>query len=324
MDPAELAEALIESSPDGLLLVAADGTIELANPVACSMFDVTNEELTGSSIERLVPQEYRAGHPRHRSKFSDNPSRRPMGTGLQLFAQRASGDMFPVEISLSPVTIDGELHTIATIRDVSERQESAARMAMLADRERIARDLHDMVIQRLFAAGMSLQSVQSSARPQIVADRITGAIIELDDTIRELRSAIFELGQGGDRRSLSAQITELVHDRARHLGFEPVLRFVGDIDGLPDFIADQLVATVTEGLSNIVRHAGATSATVRIERVSDALSLTVADDGCGLPDEPKRSGGLSNMMWRAAELGGTCTVGANTPTGTRLEWSVPA
>ena len=187
-----------------------------------------------------------------------------MGTGLQLFAHHASGDMFPVEVSLSPCAIDDELHTIATVRDVSDRQESAAEMAMLQDRERIARDLHDMVIQRLFAAGMNLQAVQGSAQPAMVAQRIATTINELDDTIRELRAAIFRLGQHSERRSLSAQITELVHERSRHLGFEPALRLVGDLDSLPDFIADQLVATVTEGLSNVVRHARATAAVVRI------------------------------------------------------------
>ncbi len=323
MDPAKLAGALIDSCPDGLLLVASDGTIELANPVACEMFGVERDALRGSSIDALVPEEFRSTHPRRRAQFSDAPSARPMGTGLQLFAQHSSGDMFPVEISLSPVTIEGELHTIATVRDVSDRQESASQMAMLHDRERIARDIHDMVIQRLFAAGMNLQAVQSAAQPPIVAERIASTIHELDDTIRELRSAIFRLGQQGERRSLSAQITEIVHDRGRQLGFEPTLRLAGDLDGLPDFIADQLVATVTEGLSNIVRHANASSAMVHIERVADTLSLTIVDNGRGLPDEPKRSGGLSNMMWRAAELGGTCTVGPNGPSGTRLSWHVP-
>ena len=128
-----------------------------------------------------------------------------MGTGLELFAQHSSGEMFPVEISLSPCTIDDALFTIATIRDVSDRQESASQMAMLQDRERIARDLHDMVIQRLFAAGMNLQAVQSTAQPQMVADRIGSTINELDDTIRELRAAIFRLGQHDERRTLSAQ-----------------------------------------------------------------------------------------------------------------------
>jgi two-component system sensor histidine kinase DevS len=324
MNRAELAGALIDSCPDGLLLVDADGVIQLANPVVCTMFGVPADDLVGSSVDDLVPPEFREMHPRRRDEYAAEPVPRPMGTGLQLFAQHASGDMFPVEISLSPCTIDDQLFTIATVRDVSDRQESASQMAMLQDRERIARDLHDMVIQRLFAAGMNLQAVQGTAQPPIVAARIASTISELDDTIRELRAAIFRLGhQGEERRSLSAQLTEITHERSRHLGFEPTLRLVGEVDDLPDFIADQLVATVTEGLSNVVRHANATAASVLIERVPDRLELTIADNGVGLPNEPKRSGGLSNMMWRAAELGGSCTVGRNDPSGTKLHWHVP-
>ncbi len=323
MNRTELADALFDSCPDGVLLVDADGIINLANPVAGSLFGVAVIELVGSSIDELVPHEFRAAHPRRRAEYAAEPTTRPMGTGLQLFAQHSTGVMFPTEISLSPCTIDGVRYTVATIRDVSDRQESAAQMAMLQDRERIARDLHDMVIQRLFASGMSLQAVQATAQPPMVAERIAATISDLDDTIRELRAAIFRLGQHGERRTLSAQITELVHERARHLGFEPVLKFVGDIDSVPDFIADQLVATVTEGLSNVVRHADATAAEVKIKRISDGVSLQIIDDGVGLPNEPKRSGGLSNMMWRAAELGGSCTVSPNAPAGTCLVWNVP-
>ena len=321
MDEARFAHALIESCPDGLMLVDEDGTIVMANPVLGEMFD--RSDLVGSCVDDLVPPELRHLHPEHRSRYVAHPSVRPMGTGPRLFAEDAHGRMFPVEVSLSPVTIDGRQHTIATVRDVTDRQESATEMAMLQDRERIARDLHDMVIQRLFAAGMSLQAVQAQAQPAAVADRIAGVIDELDDTIRELRAAIFRLGQQTERRSLSAQLTELVHDRARHLGFEPELHLVGDIDDLPDFIADQLVATVSEGLSNIVRHANASAAVVDLRRKGSALMLRIVDDGQGIPSAPKRSGGLSNMMWRAAELGGTCSVGANTPSGTVLEWRVP-
>ncbi len=323
MDRAELTGALIDSSPDGLLLVDADGIIRLANPVAGRLFGRSQEEFVGSSIDELVPPEFRATHEQRRADFAAAPSSRPMGTGLQLFAQHSSGEMFPVEISLSPCTVDDTMLTIATIRDVSERQESASQMAMLRDRERIARDLHDMVIQRLFAAGMSLQAVQHAAQPPMVADRIGATIIELDDTIRELRAAIFRLGQHNEQRTLSAQITELVHERARHLHFEPVLRLLGDLDTLPDFIADQVVATVTEGLSNVARHAKATAVDVRIARTAAALSMQINDNGVGIPNQPKRSGGLSNMMWRAAELGGSCTVGPNEPIGTRLLWTVP-
>ena len=323
MDRAELTGALIDSSPDGLLLVDADGLIRLANPVAGRMFGLSQEEFVGSSVDELVPTEFRDSHAQHRADFATAPSSRPMGTGLQLFAQHSSGEMFPVEISLSPCTVDGNQLTIATIRDVSDRQESASQMAMLRDRERIARDLHDMVIQRLFAAGMSLQAVQSAAQPPMVAERIGATIIELDDTIHELRSAIFRLGQHNEHRTLSTQLTELVHERARHQRFEPLLHLAGDLDRLPKFIADQVVATVTEGLSNVARHAHATASEVRIECSADTLSLQINDNGVGMPDEPKRSGGLSNMIWRAAELGGTCTIGPNEPTGTRLLWRVP-
>jgi two-component system, NarL family, sensor histidine kinase DevS len=319
----EFARALIEASPDGLLLVDDDGTIVVANPSAATMFGATADELVGSSVDRLVPPEFRREHADNRASYAAHASMRPMGTGLHLFAQSSDGTMFPVEISLSPVVLDDRRHTIATVRDVTDRRRSATEMAMLQERERIARDIHDMVIQRLFAAGMGLQAVQNQAQPPVVAERIASTITELDDTIRELRSAIFRLGQADEHRSLSAQLTEIVHGRARHLGFEPELRLVGDLDHLPDFIADQLVATVTEGLSNIVRHANASAAWIHVDHVGDRLSLTIRDNGVGLPDEPKGSGGLSNMMWRAAELGGACTVGHHDPQGTQLIWSVP-
>jgi two-component system, NarL family, sensor histidine kinase DevS len=323
MPSSEFSRALIEASPDGLLVVDADGRIVLANPVAATMFGTTEEDLVGSPVDRLVPTEFQRDHAKNRATYVEHASVRPMGTGLQLFAQSSDGTMFPVEISLSPVVLDGRQYTIATVRDVTDRRRSATDMAMLQERERIARDLHDMVIQRLFAAGMGLQAVQGQAEPPVVAERIAGTISELDDTIRELRSAIFRLGQHSEQRSLSAQLTELVHGRARHLGFEPELRLVGDLDHLPAFIADQLVATVTEGLSNVVRHANATAAWIHIDHVGDRLSLTITDNGAGLPNEPKRSGGLSNMMWRAAELGGACTIGRREPHGTHLQWSVP-
>lgn len=323
MDSEQLARALIESSPDGLLLIDDDGIIVLANPKVASIFGRPIEDLIGSPVDQLVPVEFRHDHAQRRSSFAKRPVTRSMGTGLELFGEHAAGEMFPVEISLSPVTIDDAVLTIATIRDVSDRQEAAATMAMHRDRERIARDLHDMVIQHLFAAGMNLQAVLGAAQPQMVADRISATITELDDTIRELRSAIFQLGQHDEKRSLSAQLTELVHDRVRHLGFEPTLDIGNDVDLLPDFIADQLVATVTEGLSNIVRHAEASAARISIEVTADSVSLTIDDNGKGLPDEPKRSGGLSNMMWRAAELGGSGAIGPGEQNGTRLVWSIP-
>ncbi len=323
MNQDEFASALLAASPDGVLLVDATGTIVLANPAAASIFGRPVDDLVGLSVDELVPSEQRDTHVKHRADYSANARRRPMGSGLQLFGQQADGFLFPIEISLSPVDIDGDAYTIAAVRDVTERQEVQAHVARLHERERIARDLHDMVIQRLFAAGMTLQAMVPKAQPQKVSDRIAATVGELDDTIRELRIAVFKLNDQDARRSLSSVVTDLVKDRSSTIGFPVELRIDGELDDLPDYVGEQLVATVTEGLSNVIRHARASAASVEVVRREDDVRLTIADNGCGIPQSPKRKGGLSNMMWRAAELGGTLTVGPNTPSGTRLVWSVP-
>lgn len=319
----ELAATLLNSSPDGLMLVDNDGVITVVNQSASSIFGYASDELVGMNVDALVPKEHRPKHHHHRRGFQSDPAPRPMGTGLQLFAEHSDGTMFPVEISLSPVVLDGGVQTIATVRDVSDRQEAIAHVALLEDRERIARDLHDMVIQRLFAAGMSLQAIAGLSEQPSVADRIVQVTEELDDTIHELRAAIFQLGQPDHARTLSAHLAALVDERSRNLSFSPSFTIMGEIDDVPDHVGEQLTATLIEALSNIARHANATQASVSVTRADDRIRLQVTDDGVGIADAPKPKGGISNMMWRAAELGGTCTVAPAGGTGTHLDWHVP-
>jgi two-component system, NarL family, sensor histidine kinase DevS len=212
---------------------------------------------------------------------------------------------------------------VATVRDVSERQEALARVALLKDRERIAHDLHDLVIQRLFAVGMSLQSITNLIDSPVALERINAATDELDETVRAIRTTIFRLGASETRQSVTAQVSQLIRERSRHLGFVPDLHIGGAIDDLADMIADQLIATLTEALSNVARHANATDAAIDITHAENGLTLTVYDNGTGIAAAPKANGGLSNMMWRAAELGGSCSVVPGEPTGTRLVWHVP-
>lgn len=318
-----MAALLLDASPDGLLLVDSAGQIRLANRSAERIFGYAVDELLDMNVDELVPSESRRSHAQRRQSFAERPSRRPMGTGLQLHGQQRDGETFPVEVSLSPLTIDGAVQTVVAVRDVSDRREVEARLALAADRERIAHDLHDLVIQRVFAVGMSLQSVVGLVESPVVRDRIASATDELDETIRSLRSAIFHLGSANTYRGLTAHLAELIDERAHHLGFTPDLNVVGKVDDVPDFVADQLIATLTEALSNVLRHAHATAASVLITRADGELRLEVADNGTGISVEPKPLGGLSNMMWRAAELGGSCTVAPSEASGTRLVWQVP-
>jgi two-component system sensor histidine kinase DevS len=318
-----IGTAMVEASPDGMLLVASSGEIRFANGAASALFGYDRGRLNGVFVEALIPAAARADHVDRRSGYLEMPTSRPMDTGLDLFAQRADSSLVPVEISLSPIVVDDDQCTIVTVRDVSDRRSAAAKLALLSERERIARDIHDMVIQRLFAAGMQLQAVSSMAEPPAVAERMNSVVDELDDTIRELRNAIFQLGIPDAHQSLANHVAAVVDGRRQQLGFVPDLVITGEIDGVPDFVGEQLIATVTESLSNVARHANATEAHVHVSLVDGVLQLTVSDNGIGIAGSPKPNGGLSNIVWRATELGGSCTVKSGDPSGTIIAWHVP-
>lgn len=200
-------------------------------------------------------------------------------------------------------------------------------LGLVEDRERIARDLHDTVIQRLFATGMSLQaSIRLVATDQAAAIRkIEGAVDDLDLTVKQVRTAIFGLEQTRtDAGGLRARILDISRDATGSLGFEPRTLLDGPLDtGVDDRLAVELVATLREALSNVARHAKASRVDVEVVAGGD-VCLRVVDDGVGPPvaDAP-RGRGLDNMAARAAKLGGSLDLRAGQPSGTILEWRVP-
>jgi signal transduction histidine kinase len=201
---------------------------------------------------------------------------------------------------------------------LADRQE----LAVISDRERIARDLHDIVIQRLFATGLQLQGVAAMAGDGAVTDRLDKSVAELDDTIKAIRGTIFELQ---DRRgdSLRAGIRSLVKEYVPVLGFTPVVRTSGPVDTVvPPDLGSQLLAVLREAVSNVARHALADGAEVDVVVAADRLELRVADDGVGLPSVITESG-LRNARRRAHDLGGTLQVSPVGERGTLLVWRVP-
>jgi signal transduction histidine kinase len=193
---------------------------------------------------------------------------------------------------------------------------------VISDRERIARDLHDIVIQRLFATGLQLQGVAAMVGTGPVTDRLDQSVAELDDTIRAIRGTIFELQ---DRRgdSLRAAIRSLVKEYVPVLGFSPVVRTSGPVDTMvPPALGSQLLAVLREAISNVARHALADGAEIDVVVSADRIELRVADDGVGLPAEVHESG-LRNVRRRADDLGGTLEVSPVGARGTVLVWRVP-
>ncbi len=194
---------------------------------------------------------------------------------------------------------------------------------MFEDRSRIARDLHDVVIQRLFAAGLAIQGIWSQTQEPDSARRLSGVVDELDETIREMRSVIFSLqAHAGPAGGLRAEILQVTHDEQVVLGFEARVHFEGVIDTTPDEIAVQLLPTLREALSNVGQHAQASSALVTIA-TNDTLTLRVQDNGVGISGDHPTGEGIRNAERRAAGLGGSCEITAGATGGTIFEWSVP-
>ena len=198
-------------------------------------------------------------------------------------------------------------------------------LALVEDRERIARDLHDTVIQRLFATGLSLQGTARLAQRPEVSARLQGAIDDLDETVKQIRSAIFELQTTRPLgRGLRDEILGLADEASRPLGFDAHVVFDGPVDtGIDERVCQHLLAVLREALSNVARHAHASRVDVELTVDNDVL-LEVADDGVGVGPATLAGKGLGNMASRAKSLGGDCRVEPGPRGGTVVTWRVPA
>ncbi|MFI6781125.1 GAF domain-containing protein [Micromonospora sp. NPDC050276] len=200
-------------------------------------------------------------------------------------------------------------------------QEERELLVVLEDRERIARDLHDVVIQRLFATGLQLQSAAPMARPE-AAKRINAAVDDLDATIRDIRRTIFEL-RTPMSSELRTEIRAAIAVAAESLGFTPHLELTGPVDSaVPDAIRPDLTAVLREALSNVVRHARCTRVDVAVRVDAGQVIVTVTDDGVGC-DPAAARGGLVNLRERANRLAGAFTILPVDPHGTEVRWAVP-
>lgn len=213
----------------------------------------------------------------------------------------------------------------AVVLELGEARREAERYELIDDRARIARDLHDVVIQRLFATAMTLTGAARLIGQSEAATRVQTAVDDLDETIRQIRTSIFALQstEQSQVKSLRARVLGIVDAVTQQLGFTPAVRMEGLLDtDVDDELADEVVAVLQEGLSNVVRHARATRVDVVVEVLRDRLVIRVIDNGVGIPATGRRSG-LANLGSRADRRGGTFEIGQVDGGGTQLEWRVP-
>jgi two-component system, NarL family, sensor histidine kinase DevS len=206
--------------------------------------------------------------------------------------------------------------------ELNDARADQQRLGVLEDRDRIARDLHDHVIQRLFAAGLSLQSIAATVEDDTLHERLSRTVGELDETIRQIRTKIHEL-QEDSSQSLRGTALAVVDQLAPLLPDRPDVSLIGPLDSISDeaIIAD-VEAVLRESLTNVTKHAHATQVRVRIQAGKQQLHLTVTDNGVGLGRSTRRSG-LANLSRRAERQGGYLEVCDSAEGGLRLRWSIP-
>jgi signal transduction histidine kinase/uncharacterized protein YqgV (UPF0045/DUF77 family) len=348
---AEVTSALLSGASDDVLGVVADRVASVIDAdLVCVVIPVDEQtllidtargdgsaELLGrryASADSLVSAALDSGQvvsseaQATRPPFADQPTQgptvaipllafgRPLGA-LTISRAEGSAGFTPAELEMAADFAVQASVGIELARGRADRQ----RLELVEDRNRIARDLHDHVIQRLFGSGMSLQAIASTA-PGATGAAIAQQVDAIDTAISEIRTAVFALtSRSATEPALRHRVLDVVAESSPGLENSPRLTFGGAVDLLVDGdLADDVVAVVREGLSNVARHAAATTADVSIVVDDQRVVVTIDDDGTGVPKGAGRSSGTANLRERAARHGGEFQLKGREGGGTRLKW----
>lgn len=337
---AERARELSRS--DCALIMLADSGVQSDQVVVRAGAGEMGERLVGAGVAVAVPMVesvFRTGHPEVIADLSHQLAETGSAAGdfgpaiaVPLTAGNVvSGVLFAMRAKGSVRFVGDEVPMLGSFADqagfaleLAEKHRARRVLDVLADRDRIAGDLHDHVIQRLFATGMSLQGTMHRIVDPEGRSRVGRAVEQLDETVREIRTSIFDLHTAGTDQasSLRRRLLDVVEELSQNSGVYPSVRISGAVDTLvSETVAAHAVAVLREAVSNAIRHARADSITVTVEAGAD-LIIDVVDDGVGIPPDVARSG-LLGIERRAAKCGGTVVAVPGRAGGTRLTWRAP-
>lgn len=311
-----------DEDPVGLVLSARSSAARVARTgVPVVVDDFTTDPRTAP----FVPKALRRYGPFAAAPFGT--AERRLGV-LTVYRRRGAAPFTPVAVDV----LTAFANQAGLVVLLAEGSTARQRVAIYQERERIARDLHDVIVQRLYAAGVQLEVLGRRLSRRLArrdAARLAEATDLLDETISEVRATVGRL-RNADPSAPAADVTDLYEsvrtevETARELlGFAPTLDLSGDPAGLPVDVADHARAALREALANVVRHSGASAVEVMVARDEHGLCLSVHDNGCGIPPDVTRRG-LRNLADRAQAIGGRFDVTSSPTTGTKVTWSAPA
>jgi PAS domain S-box-containing protein len=332
-----------------MVIINQHGEILLANAQMETLFGYSSQELIGQPIEMLVPERYRSRHPHHRANFFASPQSRMMGAGRDLFGQRKDGREIPVEIGLNPINTDAGLLVLASVIDITQRKHAEEQLKSTLDqlqglaihmetvreeeRTRIAREVHDELGQALTGLKLELawikgRLIKENRQEQLplLLDKAEEMSKQIDTTIQSMRRIVTELRPGIlDEFGLAAALEWQGQEFHKRTGI-PCSVSVTETSVNAER-SSALFRIVQEALTNIARHANATSVEIRLQQDNAGLSLTIEDNGIGITDEmivSGRSFGLLGMRERAAAIGGSFELGCPRGAGTKIAVHIPS
>ena len=337
-DAAARFAGLLDSAMDAIITVDDAQRIVLYNRAAESIFGFSAEQMLGQPLEALMPARFRATHTRHVWQFSaTGTTSRRMGDGTVLYGQRASGEEFPLEASISQLnTADGRLFTVI-LRDVSERVRAQEELSAFAneaqaireaEKSRVARELHDELAQSLTALKMDTMWVREHLPPETdwLPPKLDAMLGLLDTTVAATRRIAADLRPLLlDDLGLVPAVEWLVQNFSQRSGVRCTLSVDEDVE-LHEPYATAVFRIVQESLANVAKHAQATLAEVQIGRAPGAVTLTVSDNGCGFSPTGARkpqSLGLMGLRERAQLLKGRIEITSEPGRGTRIHVHIP-
>jgi PAS domain S-box-containing protein len=319
--------AIVEWSDDAMFSMSPETIIQTWNPGAERLLGYSREEITGHPASLLVSPSMAE----HLSRFLELTAAGEISPVHEVRCLRKDGSPVHVAFTCSAMRdADGTMTGFSVVlRDITARLAAEAALAdaraereVRAERDRMARDLHDRVIQRIFAAGMALQTAASMSRSPGATARIEAVVRDLDATIDELRETIFALRRHPrEDAGLRYRLMSITEEITPVLGFSPEVTLQGPVDQVTEGLARQVLSVCREALSNIARHTAASEVAITLS-VNDDLLLRVTDNGHGA-DAPSWTVGLGNMRHRAEMPGGTFDVCNRPGGGTEIEWRVP-
>lgn len=329
-----VAETALKVSDSALAVIAipaAEGILRCRSSLGIEGLQAGQEFPPSSIVSTVVETGESRASGTPQQVFGDDVSDKlgpvlvcPLGhkgsdNGLLLLA-RIKGSTGYTQADITSSSLFGS--RIGLALDLAHVNALRAQNLLFADRERIARDLHDLVIQRLFAAGLSIQSLRRFTLDPVAHERIAAVTTELDDTIRKLRDTIYSLRTGeAAKEQLTTRVLRAVQEHSGSYAVSPKVAFDGHVDAVPDDVAVHLLSVLSEGLSNALRHSGGDTVDVLVSARQEQVKLLISDNGTGFK-EPAKVSGLANMRHRAELLGGSCSIDSSPGEGTRIVWSV--